>query len=156
MLSIVDDLSKTGCPYTFRDVVPLDVEQSLVTLLQRQYCNLRAARDDCENLKTWTTERFCKELLKAVPDKSIDTPLGQASFLETVSASNFRFDLNNLEVDNQNDQALDKLIANFPSTTAEEQSKACKILERQLPTHPINWQLILHHNVKGDESISMI
>ena len=34
VLSIVDDLSKTGCPYKFRDVVPLDVEQSLVTLLQ--------------------------------------------------------------------------------------------------------------------------
>ena len=123
-------ISATGCPYTFRDVVPLDVEKSLVTLLQRQYCNLRAARDDCENWKTWTADRFCKELLKAVPDKSIDTPLGQASFLETVSAFNFRFDLNNYEVDDTNDKALGRLIANFPSTTAEEQLKACKILER--------------------------
>ena len=112
---------------------------------------MRAARDDCENWKTWTTERFCRELLKAVPDKSIDTPLGQASFLEQVSSFNFRFDLNNFEVDHANDEALGNLIANFPSTTAEEQLKACKILERQLPTHPINWQLILYRNVNGEK-----
>ena len=151
VLSIVDELRKTGCPYTFRDVVPLDVEQSLVTLLQRQYCNDRSARDDCESWKSWTTERFCKELLKAVPDESIDTPLGQASFLEQVSSFNFRFDLNNIDVDDLNDKALGTLIANFPSTTAEEQLKAVKIMERQLPTHPINWQLILYRKVNGEK-----
>ena len=59
--------------------------------------------------------------------------------------------MNNFEVDHANDEALSNLIANFPSTTAEEQSKACKILERQLPTHPINWQLILYRKVKGEE-----
>ncbi len=160
VLSIVDELRNTGCPYTFRDVVPLDVEQSLVTLLQRQYCNDRSARDDCESWKSWTTERFCKELLKAVPDESIDTPLGEASFLEQVSSFNFRFDLNNIDVDDLNDKALGTLIANFPSTTAEEQLKAVKIMERQLPTHPINWQLILYragyegragHQGKGED-----
>ena len=86
VLSITNDLLKNGCPYTFLDVVPLDIEQSLVTLLQRQYCTERAIRDECELWKSWTTERFCKELLKAVPDESIDTPLGQASFLEQVSS----------------------------------------------------------------------
>ena len=42
VLSITNDLRKNGCSYTFLDVVPLDVEQSLVTLLQRQYCTERA------------------------------------------------------------------------------------------------------------------
>ena len=131
-------------------MVPLDVEQSLVTLLQRQYCTERAIRDECEEWKSWTTERFCKELLKAVPDASIGTPLGQASFLEQVSSFNFRFDLNNIETDSCNDTALGALVANFPSTTAEEQLKAVKILERQLPTHPVNWQLILRRKVNGE------
>ena len=45
VLNISDDLRKTGCPYTFRDVVPLDIEESLVTLLQRQYCTERARRE---------------------------------------------------------------------------------------------------------------
>ena len=81
VLSITNDLRKNCCPYTFLDVVPLDVEQSLAILLQRQYCAERAIRDECGEWKSWTTERFCKELLKAVPDESIDTPLGQASFL---------------------------------------------------------------------------
>ena len=150
VLSITNDLRKNGCPYTFLDVAPLDVEQSLVTLLQRQYCTERAIRDECELWKSWTTERFCKELLKAVPDESIDTPLGQASFLEQVSSFNFRFDLNNIETDSCNDTALGALVANFPSTTAEEQLKAVKILERQLPTHPVNWQLILRRKGNGE------
>ena len=55
VLSITNDLSKNGCPHTFLDVVPLDVEQSLVTLLQRQYCTERAIRDECELWKSWTT-----------------------------------------------------------------------------------------------------
>ena len=114
VLSITNDLRKNGCSYTFLDVVSLDVEQSLVTLLQRQYCTERAIRD----WKSWTTERFCKELLKAVPDEFIDTPLGQASFLEQVSSFNYRFDLNNIETDTCNDTALGALVANFPSTTA--------------------------------------
>ena len=84
VLSITNEFLKNGCPYTFLDVVPLNFEQDLVTLLQRQYCTDRAIRDQCELWKSWTTERFCTELLKAVPDESIDTPLGQASFLEQV------------------------------------------------------------------------
>ena len=131
-------------------MVPLDVEQYLVTLLQRGYCTDRATRDECEDWKNWSTERFCTELLKAVPDESIDTPLGQASFLEQVSSFNFRFDLNKIETDTQNDTALANLVANSPSTTAEEQLKAVKILERQLPTHPVNWQLILCRKVNGE------
>ena len=83
-------------------------------------------------------------------DESIDTPLGQASFLEQVSSFHFRFDLNNIETDSCNDTALGALVANFPSTTAEEQLKAVKILERQLPTHSVNWQLILRLKVNGE------
>ena len=150
VLSITNDLRKVGCPFTFVDVVPLDVEQNLVTLLQRGYCVDRAKRDDCEGWKFWTTEKFCDELLKAVPDKSIDTPLGQASFLEQVSSFDFRFDLNKIETDTQNDTALANLVANFPSTTAEDQLRAVKILERQLPTQPVNWQLILRRKVNGE------
>ena len=97
-------------------------------------------------------KRFSKELLKAVPDASIGTPLGQASFLEQVSSFNFRFDLNNVETDTCNDTALGALVANFASTTAEEQLEAVKILERQLPTHPVNWQLILRRKV-NDETV---
>ena len=37
-LGITNDLRKVGCPFTFLDVVPLDVEQYLVTLLQRGSC----------------------------------------------------------------------------------------------------------------------
>ena len=110
VLSITSDLRRNGCPYMFLDVVPLDVEQSLVTLLQRQYCTERAICDQCELWKSWTTERFCKELLKAVPDESIDTPLGQALFLEQVSLFHFRFDLNNIETDSCNDTALGTLV----------------------------------------------
>ena len=120
VLSITNDLHKNGCLYTFLDVVPLDVEQSLVTLLQRQYYIEGVIRDECEEWKSWTTERFCKELLKAVHDESIDAPLGQASFLEHVSSFNFRFDLINIETDTCNDTALGTLVANFPSTTAEK------------------------------------
>ena len=152
VFGITNDLRKVGCPFTFLDVVPLDVEQYLVTLLQRGYCTDIATRDECEDCKNWSTERFCTELLKAVPDESIDTPLGQTSFLGQVSSFNFRFDLNKIEIDTQNDTALVNLVANFPSTTAEEQLKAVKIQERQLPTHPVNWQLILRCKV-NDETV---
>ena len=114
-----------------------------MTLLQRGYCTDRATRDECEDWKNWFTERFCTDLLKAVPDESIDTPLEQASFLEQVSSFNVRFDLNKIETDTQNDTALANLVANFPSTTAEEQL-------HQLPTHPVNWQLILRRKVNGE------
>ena len=49
VLGITNDLRKVGCPFTFLDVVPLDVEQYLVTLLQRGYCTDRATRDECED-----------------------------------------------------------------------------------------------------------
>ena len=42
------------------------------------------------------------------------------------------------------------MVANISSTTAEEQLKAVEILERQLPTHPVNWQLILRRKVNGE------
>ena len=49
VLGITNDLRKVGYPFTFLDVVPLDVEQYLVTLLQRGYCTDRATRDECED-----------------------------------------------------------------------------------------------------------
>ena len=49
VLGITNYLRKVGCLFTFLDVVPLDVEQYLVTLLQRGYCTDRATRDECED-----------------------------------------------------------------------------------------------------------
>ena len=50
VLSIVDELRKTGCPYTFRDVVPLDADLSL------QYCLCRSVTRDCST-SNGTTSR---------------------------------------------------------------------------------------------------
>ena len=151
VLAITNELCKVGCPYTFLDVVPLDVKPFLVTLLQRQYYLDRAKRDDCRLWESWTSEKFCKELLSACPDSAIATPHGQASFLEQVSAFNFKFDLNDESVITKNDTALRELAERFPHSTADENHRAVKSLEKQLPTDPINWQLILRRKIDTKE-----
>ena len=151
VLAITNELCKVGCPYTFLDVVPLDVKPFLVTLLQRQYYMDRARRDDCKLWESWTSEKFCKELLTACPDSAIATPHGQASFLEQVSAFNFKFDLNDETVFSKNDAALRELTERFPHATADENLRAVKSLEKQLPTDPINWQLILRRKIDAKE-----
>ena len=106
-----------------------------------------AKRDDCRLWESWTAEKFCKELLAACPDSANATPHGQASFMEQVSSFNFKFVLNDKTVLNRIDTVLRELAERFPHFTVDENHRTVKSLEKQVPTDPINWQLILRRKI---------
>jgi hypothetical protein len=82
-MNITSNLLAANCPYTFIDVVPVDVIPSLETLLQTCHFLDRELRDECLEWRTWTVARFCKELRLAVPDVSVDVIPSLETLLQT-------------------------------------------------------------------------
>lgn len=71
VMNITSNLLAANCPYSFVDVVPVDVIPSLETLLQTRHFLDRELRDECLKWRTWTVARFCQELRIAVPDIAV-------------------------------------------------------------------------------------
>jgi hypothetical protein len=74
MINITNTLMMKDCPFTFVDVVPTDVEESLLNLFQARYFMNRQLRKECVNWKTWTLDKFVEELRFAVPDIKVSRP----------------------------------------------------------------------------------
>jgi hypothetical protein len=58
VINITNTLMMKDCPFTFVDVVPTDVEESLLNLFQARYFMNRQLRKECVHWKTWTLDKF--------------------------------------------------------------------------------------------------
>ena len=74
VINITNTLMMKDCPFTFVDVVPTDVEESLLNLFQARYFMNRQLRKECVYWKTWTLDKFVEELRFAVPDTKVSKP----------------------------------------------------------------------------------
>ena len=114
VMNITDILLARNCPYSFIDVVPLDVIPFFETLLQRQYPLDRHLREECLQWRTWTTSRFCGELRKAVPDTAVARPNSASGFNELIAKLPVNFDLEDPAFELALDERLQAICANFP------------------------------------------
>jgi hypothetical protein len=55
---------------------------SFETLLMLQYVMNPSKMEECTHWKHWDRERFCQELLSAVPDNSVVKPDSASTFVE--------------------------------------------------------------------------
>jgi hypothetical protein len=58
VVNITNTLMMKDCPITFVDVVPTDVEESLLNLFQARYFMNRQLRKECVHWKSWTLGKF--------------------------------------------------------------------------------------------------
>jgi hypothetical protein len=100
--------------------------------------------EECTHWKHWDRERFCQELLSAVPDNSVVRPDSATTFVECIAQLFLQFS----EAFDQQLQAIDR---RFPDTTPEQHLKAVQILISRLPELPINWRAILQRLINGQE-----
>jgi hypothetical protein len=94
-MNITTTLQMLDCPFTFVDVVPLDVVPHLETLLQTRHYMDKVARKACLQWRSWTLDRFVYELRAAVPDSAVARSHSSESFHELVAKEHVDFDLDN-------------------------------------------------------------
>jgi hypothetical protein len=135
-INITNTLMMKDCPFTFVDVVPTEVEESLLNLFQARYFMNRQLRKECVHWKTWTLDKFVVELKFAVPDTKVSKPYSSETFYELVAKLNVQFDLENDVYENNLDSSLIAIQNKFPDVTAEEELKATKLLISRLPEQP--------------------
>jgi hypothetical protein len=143
VMSITSNLLAANCPYTFVDIVPVEVIPALETLLQTRHFLDRELRDECLKWRTWTVARFCQELRLAVQDIAVIRPNSSASFNELIAKLPVHFDLEDPTFELTLDDKLQAICANFPDVTKQMEYTAAKLLISRLPEQPINWQAIL-------------
>ena len=90
-MNITTLLLTRDCPYTFVDIVPLDVIPHLETLLQTRFYMDRISRKAYLQWRTWTVEHFCYE---PVPDTAI-APHSSVRFYVFIAKLPVQFDLEN-------------------------------------------------------------
>jgi hypothetical protein len=96
-------------------------------------------------------QRFCEELLKAVPDISVARPESSANFVELIAQVVIRFDLADPSAEEGVDQTIQAIVHRFPDATPAQHLRAVKILTSRLPELPINWRIILSRLINGAE-----
>jgi hypothetical protein len=120
VVNITNALMMKDCPLTFVDVVPTDVEESLLNLFQARCFMNRQLRKECVHWKTWSLDKFVEELRYAVPDTKVSRPYSSQTFYELVAKKNDQLDLEyNVYVLNL-DSALIAIQNKFPDVTQEE------------------------------------
>jgi hypothetical protein len=77
-----------------------------MTLLMLQYVMNPAKMEECSQWKHWNRDRFCQELLSAVPDTSVVRPDSTATFVELISQLVLQFNLADPTVEDAFDQQL--------------------------------------------------
>jgi hypothetical protein len=150
VIKITDTLMLKDCPFTFLNVVPTDVEESLLNLFQARHFMNRTLRKECIHWKTWSLDKFVEELKFAVPDTKVSRPHSSQTFYELVARLDVQFDLENDIYEINLDSSLIAIQNKFPDVTPEEELKATKLLISRLPEQPINWQAILFREFKGE------
>jgi hypothetical protein len=149
VIKITNILMMKDCPFTFVDVVPTDVEDSLLNLFQsRHFMNLQL-RKECIQWKTWTLDKFV-ELRFAVPDTKVSRPYSSETYDELVAKQNIQFDLEDEIYEINLDNSLIAIQNKFPDVTPEEDLKATRLLISRLPEQPVNWQALIYRPFNGE------
>jgi hypothetical protein len=123
VINITNTLMMKDCPFTFVDVVPTDVEESLLSLFQARHFMNRQLRKECVHWKTWTFDKFVKELRFAVPDTKVSRPYSSEIFYELVAKLKVQFDLENDVYEINLDSSLIAIQNKLPDVTAEEETR---------------------------------
>jgi hypothetical protein len=74
VVQITTNLRHESCHYLPIDVVLPENYDSFETLLMLQYVMNPSKMEECTHWKHWDREKFCQELLSAVPDNSVVRP----------------------------------------------------------------------------------
>ena len=153
VMSITTTLLMLDCPFTFVDVVPIEVVPYLETLLQSRHYLDRVARKACLQWRTWTLDQFVYELRAAVPDSAVARPHSSESFYELIAKLPVQFDLENDSYELALDGSLQAICAQFPDVTKEEELKSANLLISRLPEQPINFRAICTRPFNGVKPI---
>ena len=151
VVSITTNLLSEGCHYNFLDVIPFQNQPFIETLLMKQYTTDPMKMEECVTWKSWSRQKFCQELLSAVPDTSVIRPDSATNFVELISQLPIQFSLENPAVEDAFDLSLQAIVHRFPDATPEMHLKAVKILISRLPEQPINWRAILSRKINGKD-----
>ena len=151
VVSITTNLLSEGCHYNFLDIIPLQNQPFVETLLMKQYTTDPVKMEECASWKSWSRQKFCQELLSAVPDTSVARPDSATNFVELISQLPIQFSLENPAVEDAFDLSLQAIVHRFPDATPEMHLKAVKILTSRLPEQPINWRAILSRKINGKD-----
>ena len=151
VVSITTNLLSEGCHYNFLDVIPIQNQPFVETLLMKQYTTDPVKMEKCASWKSWSRQKFCQELLSAVPDTSVVRPDSATNFVELISQLPIQFSLENPAVEDAFDLSLQAIVHRFPDATPEMHLKAVKILISRLPEQPINWRAILSRKINGKD-----
>jgi hypothetical protein len=140
----------------YRHYLPIDVVLpenylSFETLLMKQYDTNPFKMAECAQWRTWDCDRFCSELLSAVPDIAVVRPESIANFVEQTFFVVIRCDLADPSVEENVDNVIQLIVHRFSDATPEQHLRAVKILISRLPEMPINWRIILTRTIIGAE-----
>ena len=147
VINTTEILLAKNCPYSFIDVVLLDVIPFFEALLRKQYPLDKHSREECLQWRTWTTSRFCGERRKAVPDTAVARPNSASNFNELIAKLPVNFDLEDPAFEIASDKRLRAICVNYLDKTKEMELVATKLLFSRLPDQPINWQSILFRDI---------
>jgi hypothetical protein len=112
----------------------------------KQYVTNPFKMAECAQWRTWDLDRFCSELLTAVPDIAVVRPESAANFVVVI-----RCDLADPSVEETVNNGIQLIVDRFPDATPEQHLRAVKILISRLPEQPINWRIILTRTINGSE-----
>jgi hypothetical protein len=79
VVQITTNLKRDNCHYLPIDVVLPENYLSFETLLMKQYVTNPFKMAECAQWRTWDRDRFCSELLSAVPDIAVIRPESAAN-----------------------------------------------------------------------------
>jgi hypothetical protein len=143
VVQITTNLKRDNCRYLPIDVVLPENYLSFETLQMKHYVTNPFKMAECAQWRTWDRDRFCPELLSAVPDIAVVRPESAANFVEQMAQVVIRCDLADPSVEETVDNGIQLIVHRFPDATPEQHLRAVKILISRLPEQPINWRIIL-------------
>ena len=147
-IKVAHNLQTFEYPYFPVDAVPPDEHADFLMLLQRRFPMDEEKQKECESWTKWPVERFCKELLEAVPSENEKQKLIMG-FLESISRLKVDFDLNDFKVEELTDKKIRDIFEAHPEVTLDEQREAVKVLVKRIPVTPVNWKGILLRPIEG-------
>jgi hypothetical protein len=151
VVQITTNLRRESCHYLPIDVVLPENYDSFETLLMLQYAMNPSKMEECTHWKHWDREKFCQELLSAVPDNSVVRPDSATTFVECIAQMFLQFNLADPAMEEAFDQQLQAIDRRFPDATPEQHLRAVQILISRLPELPIYWRAILQRLINGQE-----
>jgi hypothetical protein len=118
---------RENCHYLPIDDVLPEYHLSFETLLIKQYVTNPFKMAECAQWRTWDCDRFCSEVLSAVPDIAVVRPESAANFVEQMAQVVIRCDLADPSVEKNVDNGIQLIVHCFQDATPEQHLRAVKI-----------------------------